>query len=361
MVLSRRSRQKGTLMERIIIKLTRQVKRHFRRTIKKIKDARLKTRYLIILHTAEGYSRRNIAEMVLCSASTVDRVRKRFSDEGELGLIDRRGDNGPAKVDEDYILALINAVERTPLDYGYRRPTWTQELLISVLNELTGITVSRSTMCRLLRRLGIRRGMPKPTVGCPWSQKARKRRIRLIKRLIETLPPDEAVLYEDEVDIHLNPKIGPDYMLPGQQKTVLTPGQNVKHYLAGGMDAQTGRVIWVEGNRKRSALFIELLKKLNRLYADKKVIHIILDNYVIHTSKITQKSVEKFNGKIVLHFLPPYCPDDNKIERCVWRELHANVTRNHKCRHMDELMREVRCYLARLNRAIAASRRRKVA
>ncbi|MCH7557104.1 MAG: transposase [Planctomycetes bacterium] len=81
-------------------------------------------------------------------------------------------------------------------------------------------------------------------------------------------------------------------------------------------------------------------KKLNRLYADVKVIHIILDNYVIHTSKITQKAVEKFNGKIVLHFLPPYCPDDNKIERCVWRELHANVTRNHKCRNMNELMHE---------------------
>ena len=317
-------------MERIVIKLTRQVKRHFRRNIKKIKDARLKTRYLIILHTAEGYSRRKIAEMLLCSASTVDRVRKRFAEEGVSGLIDRRGDNCPAKVNEDYILALIKAVERTPLDYGYRRPTWTQELLIRVLTELTGITVSRSTMCRLLRRLGIRRGMPKPTVGCPWSQKARKRRIRLIK-------------------------------LPGQQKTVLTPGQNVKHYLAGAMDAQTRRVIWVEGDRKRSALFIELLKKLNRLYADKKVIHIILDNYVIHTSKITQRAVENFSGTIVLHFLPPYCPDDNKIERCVWRELHANVTRNHKCRNMDELMREVRSYLAKRNRAAAATRRRKVA
>ncbi len=43
-------------MERIVIKLTRQVKRHFYHTIKKIKNARLKTRYLIILHTAEGYS-----------------------------------------------------------------------------------------------------------------------------------------------------------------------------------------------------------------------------------------------------------------------------------------------------------------
>jgi transposase len=120
-------------------------------------------------------------------------------------------------------------------------------------------------------------------------------------------------------------------------------------------------VIWLEGGRKRSTLFIELLKKLNRLYADKKVIHIILDNYVIHTSKITKRAVEKFGCKIVLHFLLPYYPDDNKIERCVWREMHANVTRNHKCRNMDELMREVCRYLARRNRAVAAIRRRKVA
>jgi transposase len=353
--------RKETLMEKIVIELSRQVKRRFRRTISKTKDARLKTRYMIILHTGEGYARRTIAEMLLCSPSTVDRVRNRYRQEGELGLIDQRGDNGPAKVNDDYILALINAVERTPLDYGYRRPTWTQELLIRVLAELTGITVSPSTMCRLLRRLGIRRGMPKPTVGCPWSQKARKRRIRLIKRLIETLPADQAALYEDEIDIHLNPKIGPDYMLPGQQKKVLTPGKNVKHYIAGAMDVRTGRLIWVDSHRKRSALFIGLLKKLDQLYVDKKVIHIILDNYIIHSSKITQKAVEKFHGRIVLHFLPPYCPDDNKIERCVWRDFHANVTRNHKCQDMDQLMREVRRYLARLNRSAAARRRAKAA
>ncbi len=112
-------------MERIVIKLTRQVKRHFRRTIRKTKDAKLRTRYLIILHTADGHSRRNIAKMLLCSPSTVDRVRRRFHEEGELDLIDRRGDNGPAKINEDYILALLKAVEGSPLDYGYHRPTWT--------------------------------------------------------------------------------------------------------------------------------------------------------------------------------------------------------------------------------------------
>lgn len=341
-----------------VIQLSPERKRRFRRMIRKTKDARLRTRYLIILHTAEGYSRRAIAELLVCGSSTVDRVRKRFSQEGEAGLLDRRGDSGRAKVTADYIIALLAAVRGSPQDFGHRRPTWTQELLIDVLREKTGITISRTTMCRLLRRLGIRRGMPKPTVGCPWPARARKRRIRLIRRLIETLPPDEAAVYEDEVDIHLNPKIGPDYMLPGQQKKVVTPGNNVKRYVAGAMDARTDRVIWVESERKRSALFIELLRKLDRIYADKTVIHVILDNYIIHSSQITQRAIEGFEGRIVLHFLPPYCPDANRIERCVWRELHANATRNHNCENIQELMREVHDYLVKQNRKSAARRRK---
>ena len=142
----------------------------------------------------------------------------RFRADGEAGLINPRGDSGRAKVNEEYILALITAVEGSPRDYGHRWPTWTQELLIRVLAERTGITVSCTTMCRLLRRLGIRRGMPKPIVGCPWSPRARQRRLRLIRRLLETLPPDQAVVFEDEIDVHLNSKVGPDSMNPGQQK-----------------------------------------------------------------------------------------------------------------------------------------------
>jgi transposase len=345
----------------MMITLSRNVKRRFRREMKTMANARLKTRYLIVLHTALGYGRRAIAEMLGCGPSTVQRVRERFLAEGEAGLRDHRGDNGLAKITEDYLLALLETVAGRPGDYGYPRTTWTQELLVHALSDRTGITISRSRMCRVLKALGIRRGMPKPTVGCPWSKQAKTRRIRLIERLIDTLPVDEAAVYEDEVDIHLNPKIGPDYMLPGQQKTVLTPGKNVKHYVAGAMDARTDRIVYVEGDRKRSTLFIDLLKKLDRTYADKQVIHVILDNYVIHTSKITQKAVEGFEGRIVLHFLPPYCPDDNRIERRVWRELHANVTRNHTCATMAELITRVRDYLARRNRQAAAKRRRKAA
>jgi transposase len=336
---------------------TREEKEAFRGQVSRVKDAATRIRFLVILHTAEGYSQPLIAEMLACSIRTVARVQQRFREHGIEGLMDRRGDNGAAKVTEDYILALIEAVRGSPQDYGYPRPTWTQELLVKVLATKTGIRISLATMCRLLRRLGIRQGMPKPIVGCPWSPRARKRRLRLIHRMLETLRADEVAVWEDEIDIHLNPKIGPDYMLPGQQKTVLTPGKNAKHYVAGAMDARTERVIWVKAARKSGALFIALLDRLLPVYADRRVIHVILDNYVIHSSRAVQEAIDGYGGRVVLHFLPPYCPDDNRIERCVWRELHANVTRNHRCRSMMELMHEVRRYLITRNRKVAASRR----
>jgi transposase len=61
---------------------------------------------------------------------------------------------------------------------------------------------------------------------------------------------EHPVFYEDEVDIHLNPKIGADWQLRGQQKRVVTPGQNEKYYLAGALHSGTGKVSYVGGNSK---------------------------------------------------------------------------------------------------------------
>ncbi len=177
--------------------------------------------------------------------------------------------------------------------------------------------------------------------------------------MLKSLPKGHVAVYEDEVDIHLNPKIGLDWMVRGQQKEVVTPGQNVKRYLAGAMNAATGELVWVEGARKCSDLFIALLDRLVRVYADAFGVHVILDNYRIHHSRITRLAVASYGRKIVLHFLPPYCPNENKIER-LWQDLHAEVTRNHRCASMDELMANVRHFLRRRARR-ARSRRRQAA
>ncbi len=158
------------------------------------------------------------------------------------------------------------------------------------------------------------------------------------------MPPDEIVLFEDEVDIHLNPKIGADWMLPGTQKAVPTPGKNQKHYVAGAITGWKGELIWVDGPSKCSALFIQLVEKLCDHFQSYKVIHIVVDNYIIHDSKITQKAIQAKKGKVQLHFLPPYCPQHNPIER-LWRDLHGQVTRNHCCKCLEALMENVARFL----------------
>ena len=222
----------------------------------------MRCRCKIILSLVQGKTPTMIAQGGLCAKSQVYRVADRFIEHGLVGLADRREDNGENKVTDAYGMELLRLIEGSPQEHGYRRPTWTQELLILVLAERTGIRVSVTTMCRLLRRLGIRLNRPKPTVDCPWPRSRRTRRLRAIQRLVDNLAPGEVVLYLDEVDIHLNPKIGPEWTLAGKQKYVRTPGCNEKRYLAGALNPKTGKLTWVEGDRKNSLLFLDLLYKL---------------------------------------------------------------------------------------------------
>jgi transposase len=314
------------------------------------KDAGMRCRCKLVLALVQGKTPTMIAEGGLCAKSQVYRVAARFIESSLTGLADRREDNGERKITEDYESELLRVVEESPREFGYRRPTWTQELLVLVLAQRTDIAISVSAISRLLSRLGIGLKRPKPIVECPWTKACRTRQLRAIERLVENLPAGEVALYLDEVDIHLNPKVGPDWTRRGRQKTVMTPGCNEKRYLAGAWNPKTRRLIYVEGERKNSLLFLELLHKLaTKTYPEAERIHVILDNYGIHDSLQVRLALQSTAAeKLTLHFLPPYCPDHNRIER-VWKDLHDNVTRNHRCSTMEELMTEVRSYLTARN------------
>lgn len=99
-----------------------------------------------------------------------------------------------------------------------------------------------------------------------------------IHKALDECSAEHPVFYADEVDIHLNPKIGADWQLRGQQKRVVTPEQNEKYYLARALHSRTGKVSYVGGNSKFSELFICLLKRLKATYRRAKTITLIVDN-----------------------------------------------------------------------------------
>jgi transposase len=346
-------------MVSILPKLRFTVKQRLLKQLRQCRQAVLRLRYLIIINLDNGRSARHTAAVLRVHCTTVYRVAHRFRDYGEWGLYDGRADNGRTKLDERFLDTLYHVVRSRPPRYGWRRPTWTREMLVATLAGATGVWVHVATMSRALALIHARRGRPRPTVDCPWAPAAKMRRLKAIRRLLATLPAGHAAVYVDEVDIHLNPKIGLDWMVRGQQKEVLTPGQNAKRYLAGALEIHSGEVVWVEGERKTSALFIKLLDELLRfVYPRVQVLHVVLDNYRIHKSQITEAAVRSWGGRVRLHFLPPYCPLENRIER-VWQDLHANVTRNHACPTIDLLLAEVRAYLQRRNEMLSTLRQRK--
>lgn len=332
-------------MKRIVVRLSSRVKRRLRKKMHGTRDARLQLRYQIVLLWSAGRSSGEIAQALGCAISTALCWGHRFLADGEAGLVDRRSGNGETKIDPDVLQAVAEMIPHPPTESGYQRSTWTRKLIAMELEKRMGVQLGITTVGRMLKRLGARWGLPRPTVRCPWSRPRKAARMAQIRRATADLPADEVVLYQDEAEVHLNPTIGRDWMLKGKQKAALTPGVNEKRHVAGALQAATGRIVWVWGERRDSALFIAHLRALVQAYPRARKIHLIVDNCSAHDSRATREALQTQELEpIVLHFLPPYCPFENRIEM-LWRQLHANVTHNHTCGSIGELADRVDQFL----------------
>jgi putative transposase len=226
----------------------------------------------------------------------------------------------------------------TPRDFGYCRSRWCCGTLALVLLNERGIKVSAETVRRCLHAQRMVWRRPRPVLGPKDERRAWK--LRKVRELLRDLPPDEAAVFQDEVDLNLNPDIGCCWMPRGEQARVVTPGNNVKRYLSGSMSWRSGELVVTEGSRRNAELFVRHLDDLRVAFRRYRVIHVICDNARFHTaagSKLVRQYVNEHGDRIVLHYLPSYSPQDNPIER-VWWHLHEQVTRNHHCADIEELI-----------------------
>jgi transposase len=168
--------------------------------------------------------------------------------------------------------------------------------------------------------------------------------MRAIRRALRRASATDEVFYVDEADIDLNPRIGTAWTPRGVQPTVVTPGKNRKRYVAGALNARTGRVVWVEHVSKNSELFLRLMEALSHAYRRARRLTLILDNYGIHDSRVVRGWLAR-HPRFKRLFQPVYHPWVNRIER-LWKQLHDTVTRNHRCKDLDTLMNAVRRFMS---------------
>lgn len=280
-----------------------------------------------------------IAAYLYTSTCTINRCRRRFLAEGAGFLLGPR----PTLAAPFWVgWMIVWVLRRQPFDFCFRRSRWTCESIAIVLREDHGIAVGRETVRRWLHHEGVVWRRPRPTLR-PKDPEYHAKLTRL-RHLLFTLSNDETAVFMDEVDINTNPKIGSMWMRRGRQATVLTPGTNEKRYLAGSVHWRTGRLlVSAPGRGRNAALFVNHLDHLRRSLRRYRVVHVILDNARFHkpeSCRAVREYLDKWGHRVKLHFLPTYAPETNPIER-IWWHLHNEVTRNHRCATIDELLERV--------------------
>ena len=71
-----------------------------------------------------------------------------------------------------------------------------------------------------------------------------------------------------------------------------------------------------------------------------RLIHVFVDNASYHHANVVKEWLATAERKIVLRFLPPYCPHLDPIER-LWGLMHENITHNRDYKSLAEFKKEV--------------------
>ncbi len=280
--------------------------------------------YLLAIHTlllcAKGHTPTEIAAFLLCSRSSVYRAVTAYrqgnlllGDEGEVGT--------PALL--RWQRSLLALVKRAPSAYGWCRTRWSCQTLSLELKARRGYGASRETIRRTLHSLGYAWKRARHVARDDDPERVSK--LARIRHIAEHMRSSEVLLFMDELDIHLLPKIGYEWMLKATQTEIMTPGQNQKRYLAGALNYANGKITHVLAERKNRWLVIDLLRALDRKFAAASKIYPVADNYRIHKAKAVEEWLAN-HPRFEIVWLPSYCPKANPIERA-FGDVHDKCTR----------------------------------
>lgn len=324
----------------IVVELDASEQARLREQIRRLRLLCPLLRLHIVLLLARHRSPSEIADWLLCSRSSVYEVATCW----RQGW--RPGQSAPSEQIVSAIglapslrRSVLALLRKSPAAYGWCRVRWSCATLALTLQSRRGLQVSAETMRRWLHGLGW--CWKRAKLVTKDNDPDRMPKLAHIRFIWETLRAREALLFADELDIHLLPKTGYQWMPQGTRVEVMTPGKNEKHYLAGGWDVRTGIVHHCFAARKNNQLFRNLLDTLHLRYPARSYdrIYVVVDNYSIHQAQPVQDWLAA-HPRFQLLWWPLYCPRANPIER-IFGDTHDKVTRNHKRKRLRDLVADV--------------------
>jgi transposase len=269
----------------------------------------------------EGWSCERVAAALLLDDDTVRAWYKLYSEGGLAGLSRHEAGGSASHLSEAQEEELIAWVAGT-------LPRSTRQIGAYIEKAFGVVYESRSGLIALLHRLGLAYSKPE-TIGRKLDVEKQKSFIEAYENLLNSLGPDEAVLFLDAVHpTHAARPVG--CWAPAQENLAIeqTSGRQ-RLNIHGAIDLETGKTAMIDVETVDAASTIRLLEKIAAMYPLLAMIHVFLDNARYHHAVLVQEWLAQPGRRITLHFIPSYCPHLNPIER-LWGVMHKHLTHN-KC------------------------------
>lgn len=284
-------------------------------------EHRIARRANAILLLDDGWSCERVGQALFLDDDTVRGWRKLYDERGIAGLEQFDAGGSSSHLSQAQEEKLKSWITQT-------LPRTTREIGAFIQREFGIVYESRSGLIALLHRLGFEYHKPE-VIGRKLDAEKQQAFIEGYENLLNSLGPDEAVLFLDAVHpTHAARPVG--CWAPKEEKLAIeqTTGRQ-RINIHGAIDLETGQTRMIEAETIDAASTIKLLESLEALYPLLAIIHVYLDNARYHHAKLVQAWLAQPGRRIRLHFVPPYCPHLNPIER-LWGVMHKHLTHN-KC------------------------------
>lgn len=278
------------------------------------RDGRVRDRIKAVIHASNGWSPEEIADALLIHETTVRQHLKDYSLSNKL-----KPENGGSKsyLSQQQTQSLITHL--TVHTYHH-----TREIVAHVFS-VYRVQYSVAGMNKWLHHNGFSYKMPK---GVPHKFDETKQQafIEAYEALKASCSNDESILFIDAVHPTQATKISHGWIRTGHDKAVETTGSRSRLNLIGALNLNDiGDTIINDYETINSESIVHFFCQIRESYPLKHKLHIILDGAGYHRSDLVRNSAFVLN--IELHYLPPYSPNLNPIER-LWKVMNEYSRNN---------------------------------
>jgi transposase len=275
----------------------------------------------------------------LCRTAIYPWLRK-YEDKGMDALVERIAQGPEPKLTEKQRQQVKRWIlGKDPRQYGFDFGLWSRRIVQALIQEKLGIELGLTAVGRLLAGLEITPQKPlrrayerDPEAVDLWLKETYPKLKQRAKRL------GARIFFLDEAGFQSDPPLGRTYGLKGKTPVVKTSGQRQSLNVISAVNARGEFWAVTYSGKLNAEAFVVFLENFLRSWTGK--VFLVVDGHPAHKAGLVKASVQKVQGRLELHFLPPYAPDLNPDE-FVWSHMKQNGVSKKPLKQNESLQKRI--------------------